>query len=138
MPALYATPEEYTLMTGDSASNRERVSLVLSEQSAKLRALVGIPMGRKLNQDQAEMARSLVIDAARKQLITPSFDGLGNVSGAKQASFSADGFQGSYTFANPSGSAYFDGSMLKAFKRSLRPSQTMRSIMPSIGTGARR
>ena len=60
-------------------------------------------------------------------------DGLGDVAGAKQASFSANGFQGSYTLANPSGTAYFDRDTLKAFLRSLGRSQRVGSVMPSYG-----
>ena len=73
------------------------------------------------------------LDAARKALVPPSFAGVQDAPGLKQASFSANGFQGSATFANPSGSAYFDGSMLKAFKRSLGTSQRAFTVVPSIG-----
>lgn len=129
----YATVEEYRTDTGDTSSSQDMVESGLLQQSAKLRAVVGITAARSLNGDQMAMARSLVVDAVRKALVPPSIDGLGGVTGAKQASFSANGFQGSYTLANPSGSAYFDGNMLKAFKRSLGPSQRMLTVMPRIG-----
>lgn len=131
--SAYAMVEDYRVDTGDTASPSERVSALLEQQSAKLRAVVGINAARKLNSDQLLMARSLVVDSVHKVLASPSVGGIGDVSGAKQASFSANGFQGSYTFANPSGSAYFDGNMLKAFKRSLGGSQRMYSVMPTIG-----
>lgn len=131
--SAYAMVEDYRVDTGDTASPAERVSALLEQQSAKLRAVVGINAARKLNGDQLLMARSLVVDSVHKALASPSVGGIGDVSGAKQASFSANGFQGSYTFANPSGSAYFDGNMLKAFKRSLGGSQRMYSVMPMIG-----
>lgn len=134
--ASYATVEEYRLDTGDGATDGARVEAALSQQSAKLRARVGISASRKLTADQAELARLLVVDAARKALVPPSLDGLGDVSGASQASFSANGFQGSLTLANPSGTAYFDRDALKALMRSLGRSQRAGSIMPSYG-GAR-
>ena len=75
----------------------------------------------------------LVTDAVGKALKPAVLDGLGDVAGAKQASFSANGFQGSYTLANPSGTAYFDRDTLKAFLRSLGRSQRVGSVMPSYG-----
>ena len=131
MAALsYATVEDYRADTGDASTDEARVRSALSQQSAKLRAIVGITATRKLTADQTELARALVTDAVRKQLVPPAIDGLGEVAGVKQGSFSANGFQASYTLANSSGSAYFDGSLLKAFKRALGPSQRVYTIMP--------
>lgn len=133
MGGSYAEVWEYREDTGDSASDDARVEATLLQQSAKLRAVAGIRHGRKLTDDQAAMARSLVTDAARRSLVPPSFAGIEDMSGARQASFSANGFQASATFSNPSGSAFFDASMLKAFKRSLGGTQRMFSVMPRIG-----
>lgn len=130
MAAAYADVAAYRSDTGDESSPDARVASALSQQSAKLRALLGIRAGRALDADQAELARALVVDAVRKQLVPPSIDGVGEVAGAKQVSFSANGFQSGYTLANPSGSAYFDGSLLKALRRALGPSQRAYSFMP--------
>lgn len=132
--AVYASVEEYRLDTGDDSTPEARVESALSQQSAKLRARVGIGAARKLTADQSELAHLLVVDAARKALVPPSLDGLGDVSGASQASFSANGFQGSLTLANPSGTAYFDRDALKALVRSLGLSQRAGSIMPHYGS----
>ena len=104
-----------------------------AQPSAKLRAKAGITSKRKLTEDQQAIARLLVTDAARKMLVRPSVDGLEDAIGVKQSSFSADGFQGSYTFENASGSAYFDKDTLKAFIRSLGKSQRVGTIMPYYG-----
>ncbi len=133
MGGSYAEVWEYREDTGDTSSDDARVEATLIQQSAKLRAVAGIRPGRKLTGDQAAMARSLVTDAARRALVPPSFAGIEDMSGARQASFSANGFQASATFSNPSGSAFFDASMLKAFKRSLGGAQRMFSVMPRIG-----
>lgn len=133
MGGSYAEVWEYREDTGDSASDDARVEATLLQQSAKLRAVAGIRHDRKLTDDQAAMARSLVTDAARRALVPPSFAGIEDMSGARQASFSANGFQASATFSNPGGSAFFDASMLKAFKRSLGGTQRMFSVMPGIG-----
>lgn len=135
MAASYATVEEYREDTGDASSSELRVAAVIEQQSAKLRALARIGEGRVLTEDQKSMARALVTDAARKALVPPSLGGVGEAPGIKQASFSANGFQSSATFANPSGTAYFDGSMLKALKRSLGTSQRAFTAMPAIGGG---
>lgn len=129
----YATVEEYRLDTGDETTPDERVKAVLSQQSAKLRAKAGIGEGVKLSPDQKQLARSLVCDAARKMLVRPVIDGIEDVAGVQQTSFSANGFQGSYTFANPSGTAYFDNDTFKAFMRSLGRSQRIGNIMPDYG-----
>ena len=95
MGGSYAEVWEYREDTGDSASDDARVEATLLQQSAKLRAVAGIRHGRKLTDDQAAMARSLVTDAARRALVPPSFAGIEDMSGARQASFSANGFQAS-------------------------------------------
>ena len=129
----YATVEEYRDDTGDRSSDDARVSAVLAQQSAKLRATLGIPATRALKGDAAALARLLVTDAARKQLVPPSLGGVGEVGGATQASFSANGFQESYTLSNPSGSAYFDRSTLAALKRLLGRGQRAGTVLPSYG-----
>lgn len=126
----YATVAEYRADTGDSATDEARVEAVLRQQSAKLRAKAGITEGRDLTDDQSELCRLLVTDAARKALVAPSLEGFGEVSGATQASFTANGFQGSATFSNPSGSAYFDGDTFRALMRSLGKSQRIGFIGP--------
>lgn len=131
--AAYATVAQYRLVSGDGKTSDERIEAVLEEQSAQLRALLGIPASRTLTDDQAVLARSIVVDAARKMLVEPSFDGIGEVSGATQASFGANGFSTSYSFANPSGSAYFDVAKVKAFKRLLGISQRVGTVTPSYG-----
>ena len=129
----YATVEEYRLDSGDASTPDERAEAVLLQQSAKLRAKAGITESYELSDDQKQLARLLVTDAARKMLVSPSIDEMGDVSGVKQSSFSADGFQASYTFANASGSAYFDSDTFKAFMRSLGRSQRVGTMMPSYG-----
>lgn len=129
----YATVDEYRADTGDAASSDERIQSKLEQQSAKLRALVGISSDRVLSDDQVVMARDLVVDATRKALVPPSFDGAGDVTGASEASFSANGFQSSVRFSNPSGSAYFDRSTLSALRRSLGSSQRIGIIAPFYG-----
>lgn len=126
----YATVGEYLLDTGDNSTAPERIASMLEQQSAKLRAECGISDKRKLTDDQNTLAKGLVVDAARKALVPPSLSGMGDIAGASQASFSANGFQSSVTLANPSGAAYFDRSMLKAFKRSLGCEQRIGWIRP--------
>ena len=128
-----ATVEEYRPDTGDSASDAARVESMLAQQSAKLRAVVGIAAADALSEDQLLMCRALVTDACRKALVTPSTEAMGDMAGLKQASFTANGFQGSYTFSNASGSAYFDRDTLRALRRSLGTSQSMGTIVPSYG-----
>ncbi len=130
----FASVEEYRLDSGDYSSKDERIEAVLTQQSAKLRAKAGISGNRVLSEDQQTIARLLVTDAARKMLVRPAVEGLEDVSGVKQSSFSADGFQSSYTFENASGSAYFDKDTLKAFIRSLKKSQQIGMIMPYYGS----
>ena len=129
----YATVDEYRIDAGDESTSAERVEAVLTQQSAKLRAKLGIGASRALTADQAAMARLLVTDAARKALVPPTLDGLGEISGASQGSFSANGFSASASFSNPSGSAYFDRDTLAALRRSLHGSQRIGTIMPSYG-----
>lgn len=131
--SAYATVDEYRLDSGDKNTSDERIGAVLDQQSAKLRAKLGISDKRILTGDQAALARLLVTDAARKALMPPVIDGLGEVSGVKDASFSANGFSSSYSLQNPSASAYFDGDTLKALKRLLGGSQRIGTIMPSYG-----
>ena len=131
----YATVGEYRTDTGDQSSDEERVRAVLAQQSAKLRATLGIAATRALTGDAATLARLLVTDAARKQLVPPSLEGVGELGGATQASFTANGFQGSYTLSNPSGSAYFDRSNLAALKRLLGRGQRVGTMCPSYGGG---
>lgn len=133
MADSYATVQEYRDDTGDTNSPDEQVKSTLAKQSAKLRGLTGIKNGQTLTEDQALLARDLVTDAARKQLVPPSFDGMGDISGASQASFSANGFQQSFTLTNPSGTAYFDKATLNALKKSLGTSQKVGTICPYYG-----
>lgn len=129
----YATVDEYRIDAGDESTAAERVEAVLAQQSAKLRAKLGIRASRELTADQAAMARLLVTDAARKALVPPTLDGLGEISGASQGSFSVNGFSAAASFSNPSGSAYFDRDTLAALRRSLFGSQRIGTIMPSYG-----
>lgn len=126
----YATVEDYRLDSGDASTPDDRIEAVLIQQSAKLRAKARITADMILTEDQMQLARLLVTDAARKMLVLPSVGEIDDVSGIKQSSFSADGFQASYTFANASGSAYFDSDTFKAFMRSLGRSQTIGVILP--------
>lgn len=133
MGTSYATVAEYREDTGEIDSPDATVTARLAQQSAKLRAICGITESRKLTEDQLTLARMLVTDAVGKSLKTVAVEGLGDVSGARQASFTANGFQGSYTFSNPTGAAYFDQATLKALMRSLGRSQSMGTVMPSYG-----
>lgn len=129
--AAFATVDEYRLDTGDEDTSTDRVQAVLDQQSAKLRALVRVPANP--TGDQAAICRLLVTDAARKCLVTAQVDGIGGVAGVTQGSFSANGFQSSYTLQNPSGTAYFDRDTLKALKRSIHGNQRMGSVVPCYG-----
>lgn len=134
MSETYATVDEYRTDSGDTASPDGRVDAMLLQQSAKLRALVGITAGRTLTDDQLAMCRMLVTDSVRKALAPQVMAGIGaNISGATQASWSANGFSASTTFANPSGSAYFDRDTLRALRRSLGTSQSACTVIPSFG-----
>lgn len=126
----YATVEEYRTATGDMTSTDERIELMLEEQSATLRAICSLSTERVLTEDQQTLARALVVGSVSKALIPPSLSGLGDITGASQASFSVDGFQSSVTLANPSGTAYFDRTKLAAFKRSLKCEQRIGYVWP--------
>lgn len=130
----YADVSEYREDTGDEDTADSRVSAVLAQQSAKLRAELGAASKRiDADEDARALARLLVTDAARKCLVRPSFDGVGEVDGATQASFTANGFQSSYTLQNPSGTAYFDRSTLRALKRLLGCGQGIGTVYPGRG-----
>lgn len=129
----FATVAEYRLDTGDDATPDARVEAALGQQSAKLRSKARIAEGRALTEDQAAMARFLVCDAVRKALKPTAFEGVGDMSGATQASFTANGFSTSYTLQNPSGTPYFDLDTLKALTRSLGTSQAVGTVLPSYG-----
>lgn len=129
----YATVEEYRTDTGDTASDDARVSSMLAQQSAKLRARVGIAETQRLTDDQLTLCRALVTDACRKALVIPAVDAFGPMTGLTQGTFSANGFSGSFQTANGSGSAYFDRDTLKALVRSLRGSQGVGTVIPSYG-----
>lgn len=129
----YATVDEYRTDTGDASTPDDRVQAMLDQQSAKLRALAGIRPRRALTEDQALLARSLVTDASRKALVPVTLEGLGDVTGATQGSFSANGFQASVQLSNPSGTAYFDRSTLVALRASLGTSQAVGTVRPSYG-----
>ena len=131
--SAYATVAEYRTDSGDTTSNDARVSAMLEQQSAKLRGLVGLTEDADLSDDQATLCRALVTDACRKALVSASVEGIGDVVGVNQASFSANGFSGSYTLSNASGSAWFDRSMLSALRSLLRCTQGVGTIIPSYG-----
>lgn len=133
MATSYATVEQYREETGDDATDAERVETMLSELSAELRLECGIGEGRALTEDQSLVCRRLVIDAARKALVPPSLGGMGEVFGASQASWTANGFSGQYTVANPTGSAWFDRQALTRLRRSLGLVSRVGTIMPAIG-----
>ena len=126
----FATISQYRADSGDTTSTDERIQNLLDQQSAKLRGECGISSKRELTDDQATLARALVTDATRKALMPPSLAGMGDIAGASQASFAANGFQSSVTLANPSGAAYFDRSTLAAFKRLLGREQRIGWVMP--------
>ncbi|MEE0238283.1 MAG: hypothetical protein U0I01_03075 [Pauljensenia sp.] len=131
----FATVDEYRIDTGDAATDEERVAAELSRQSAKLRATLGMPRYRSLTGDARELARDLVTDAARKKLVQPVCAPMGveDLTGVSQSSFTANGFQGSFTYQNPSGTAYFDRSTLNALKRLLGRGQRIGTVCPSYG-----
>lgn len=133
MAAAYATYEEYVALTGDDATSQARVEALLFEQSAELRAECRISDGATLTDDQLVIARGLVVDSVRKATATTSVGGLGPLSGVTQASWMANGFQGQYTMANPSGSAYFDRQRLARLKRLLGRGQRIGTISFGIG-----
>lgn len=123
MGAAYATVDEYRLATGDAKSSDERVEYLIGEESAELRAAAGIAESGTLTDDQLKMCRKLVVGAVKSALVSPWPEEMGDIGGAKQASFSANGFQQTVTLGVSSQTAYFDRAVLKALKRSLRGSQ---------------
>lgn len=66
--AAYATVDEYRNDTGDTTSAEARVQAKLDQQSSKLRAHARISSTYELTNDQAELARLLVVDAVYKSL----------------------------------------------------------------------
>lgn len=132
MATSYATVAEYRLDMADDKTSDERIEAMLAQQSAKLRAEIPAWAVKRLakNEDALLLARTLVTDASAKRLVTPSFEGVGEVAGATQASFSANGFSTSYQLQNPSGAAYWDMTTLADFKRLLGCSQTAGTILP--------
>lgn len=140
MPTSYATVDEYRTLTGDAASDDARVEAKLRSLSAKLRVMAGISPDRALTPDQRELCRTLVCDACRNVLVVPDvpmFDGM-PMDGITQATFSANGFSGSWQKSSGSGYAYFDRDTLRALRRSLGTSQSMGTILPSYGRCRRR
>lgn len=129
----YATLDEYRTDSGDTESSDVRVTAMLAQQSAKLRARAGITASMALTEDQLLMCRALVTDACRKALVKPSVDAFGDLTGLTQGTFSANGFSGSFQNANGSGAAYFDRDTLRALMRSLGTSQTSGTVIPSYG-----
>ena len=129
----YATLDEYRTDSGDTESSDARVTAMLAQQSAKLRARAGITASTALTEDQLLMCRALVTDACRKALVKPSVDAFGDLSGLTQGTFSANGFSGSFQNANGSGAAYFDRDTLRALMRSLGTSQGCGTVIPSYG-----
>lgn len=131
---IYATWAEYVARTGDEASSREQVESMLEDLSAELRAECGIAGIGALDGDAGILARKLVIDAARKALVPPTLDGFeGSLAGARQASFTANGFSGSLTLSNSTGSAWFDSRSLARLKRLLGRSQRVGFVYPYYG-----
>lgn len=118
MATSYATYQDYVIDTGDEAADQTRVEQTLEELSAELRAECGMRDTGALSGDAGILARKLVIDAARKALVPPSIDGFDtDLSGVRQASFTANGFTQSVTLSNATGTAWFDSRVLARFKR---------------------
>lgn len=138
----FATVDEYRLDSGDAETASDRVEAVLLQQSAKLYTVAGgIDRFNALASRWSEgkrdtvrtLARMLVTDAARKQLSAASIEGIESTDGLSQTSFTANGFQASYSFANPSGAAYFDRDTLADFKRAVGRAQMVGNMLPSYG-----
>ena len=123
--ASYAMYEDYVLSTGDNDSSKERVEYLLAEQSAELRAQCGLTENSALTDDQKALCRKLVIGSVKAALVSPLPEELGDMTGAKQASFSANGFQGTLTMAVSAGTAFFDRATMTALKKSLGRSQSL-------------
>lgn len=134
MATTYATYDEYYERTGDGASDERRVESMLEDLSAELRAELGVPDKGGLGGDAAILARKLVIDAARKALVPPTIDGFdGDLTGARQASFTANGFTQSVTLTSSTGSAWFDSRSLARLKRLMGLGQRIGFVYPSYG-----
>lgn len=134
MSDIYATVEEYRIETEDTTTTEGRIKALLMQQSVKLKAVCSLGSQETLTQDQRTLAHALVVDAVRKALTTASADGfMTDLQGATQASMSANGFAASYSLYNPSGSAYFDKSLLNALKRLTGSAQRIGAILPDYG-----
>lgn len=134
MATIYATYDEYLERTGDEATAEERVRSTLEDLSAELRAECGIADTGALAGDVGILARKLVIDAARKALVPPGIDGFdGDLTGVRQASFTANGFTQSVTVSNSTGSAWFDSRSLARLKRLLGLGQRIGFVYPIYG-----
>ena len=129
MATSYATFVEYVTATGDEVSGIEQVEQVLEDLSAELRAECGIADTGALAGDAGILARKLVVDAARKALVRPAIDGFaGDMTGARQASFTANGFTESVTLTT--GSAWFDSRSLARLKRLVGRGQRVGMVYP--------
>lgn len=129
MATSYATFAEYVTATGDEVSGIEQVEQVLEDLSAELRAECGIADAGALAGDAGILARKLVVDAARKALVKPAIDGFaGDMTGARQASFTSNGFTESVTL--PTGSAWFDSRSLARLKRLVGRGQRVGMVYP--------
>ena len=134
MATSYATYQEYATATGDTTTDQARVEGMLEELSAELRAECGMRDTGALAGDAGILARKLVIDAARKALVPPSIDGFDtDLSGVRQASFTANGFTQSVTLSNATGTAWFDSRALARFKRLVGGGQRWGFIWPRGG-----
>lgn len=130
MPTSYASYDDYVLATGDD-SDESVVERMLEDLSAELRAECGISDDGELPGDGGIIARKLVVDAARKALVPPSIDGYaGDLTGARQASFTSNGFTQSVTLSNSTGSAWFDSRSLARLKRLLGRGQRAAMVYP--------
>ena len=134
MATSYATRAEYIARTHDESSPTEQVESMLEDLSAELRAECGIRDTGPLRGDAGILARKLVIDAARKALVPPSLDGFdSDLTGVRQASFTANGFTQSVTLSNSTGSAWFDTRSLARLKKILGRSQRIGFVYPYYG-----
>ena len=133
MVVAYATVADYRLQTLDTSSSDERVGAFLDRASVELRAECGLDGTETLTSDQSELAKAIVCDAASHALKPPTLGGIGEIAGATQASFSANGFTGNYTLTNASGSAWLDRKMVARLKRLLKKAPRIGTVMPAIG-----
>lgn len=133
--AAFATVEEYhAQVPEDTTTANTLIETRLAQQSAKLRGLLKITDTTELSEDAKTLAQFLVIDAVRKCSVSQTIDGIGEVDGVTQASFTANGFQQSFTLQNPSGAAYFDTNTLKALRKLLGKSQSIGICAPFYGS----